>query len=81
MAQIPEFKWDDFSPQVQRLLTLAAVEASAGRNQRGDRVCEEHLLVAMAQVGEGTIGDLMAACGFTVADMRAGAVQPKPPKP
>ena len=68
---------EDFSPQVLRLLRLAAVEASANRNQRGEKICDEHLLVAMAQASEGLTGDLIANCGLTIADIRAMNVVPK----
>jgi hypothetical protein len=73
-----DFKIEDCSPQVQRLLQLAQIEAGAGRNGRGDRVCMEHLLVAMAQCGEGECGDLMTNCGLTVHDVRSGNFKPKP---
>ena len=79
--RVATLRAEDFSPVVLRLLMLASIEASANRNQRGDKVCDEHLLVAMAQSGEGLCGELVANCGLTVADLRAGNVTPKPLPP
>jgi ATP-dependent Clp protease ATP-binding subunit ClpA len=62
----------DFSPQVWRILRLAAVEASANRNERGDKICPEHILVAMLQDGTGAGFELISRCGLTVSDLRGG---------
>ena len=69
---------DSFSPQVLRILQLAAIEASANRNERGDRICPEHLLVAMLQDGTGMGAELIMNCNLTVTDLRAGNVTPRP---
>ena len=67
----------DFSPQMQRIFRLAAIEASAGRNERGDKIQAEHFLVAFLQDDTSDVAGLLRNCGFTVADIRAGRLEPK----
>jgi hypothetical protein len=71
------FNLDDLSPHLKRIMQLAAIEASAKRNDRGDRICDEHVLIAMCQEGTGAGADLIKACGLSVADIRAGVLVPK----
>ena len=73
-----DLKAESFSPTVWRILQLAAIEASANRNQRGDRICDEHLLIAMLQCGEGDCGAFMASTGLTVNGIRSGNFAIKP---
>jgi len=72
-------KLDDLSPQVLRLLELAAIEARRNLNQRGDRICPEHLLVAILQDADaGSLAfETVSGLGLTIADIRAGQVKPK----
>lgn len=68
----------EFSPQVLRILQLAAIEASANRSERGDKICPEHLLVAMLQDGSSIGYELISSMGLTVADIRAGRIVAAP---
>ncbi len=83
MSKDEAFSHEVFSPQVQRLLELADLERRRNLNGRGDRtICPEHLLVALVQdadPGSAAYG-LLSAAGLSIADIRAGKVEPKPQK-
>ena len=71
-----DFKKEDFSPQLQRILAMAAVESSRDQTGRGACVQVEHVLVAMAQEGENFGCEVLVAAGLTVRDLRAGLATP-----
>src|ERR1017187_4694333 len=73
-APFSQIDADSLSPQVLRIMQLAAIESQRGLNQRGDRICPEHLLVAMLQDADpGSLAyEVLFGAGWTIADVRSG---------
>lgn len=67
------------SPQVARILKLAAIEAASDWSGRGDAICAEHLIIAILQDADprSLAYDLLRRCNLTVSDIRNGVSMPK----
>lgn len=66
---------NNFTPQLQRILKLAAIEAE--RDQSGHIGCE-HVLSAMAMEGLNPGADMIRHFGLTLDDVRRMDFTPKP---
>lgn len=69
---------ENLTPQLVRILKLAAIECDRDSSNQAGKVGVEHIMVAALQDDTNFLSILLKNCGLSVSDLRNGNLQPKP---